>query len=220
MTDLLEAAVTNNVAWCARVSRDHDVIGQYGDGWWVTLRPAPAHYPDAIALTAASGRDTMPRMISERPRAGVKDSFARVDLVGFDTVIEGSWIGCAPPTPGTDPAWAVVRTPGQLAAWVAAHGDALSIRPELLADLDVRVLAGVAEDRPVAGVIAYRTGDVVGISNVFLGRPHGWPQVMAAVAACFPGLPLVGWESGGLLSAAVAAGFEDLGPMRVLLRET
>ena len=90
--------------------------------------------------------------------------------------------------------------------------------PDLLTDLDVRVLAALVDHRPVAGAIAYRTGDVIGVSNVFLGRPQGWPEVMGAVATCFPGLPLVGWESGGLRSAAVAAGFDDLGPLRVLLR--
>jgi hypothetical protein len=218
VTELLVEAVANNVAWCARVSRGHAVVGQYGDGWWVALSPAPANYPDAISLSATSSADTLPRMITERPRAGIKDSFAAVDLAGFDTFLEGSWIGCDPPAPGTDRAWVVVRSAGQIEAWVAAHGDALSITPDLLADLDIRVLAAIVDDVPVAGVIAYRTGDVVGVSNIFLGGDQGWDGVAGAVAACFPGLPLVGWECGDMLDSACLAGFVALGPMRVLSR--
>jgi len=218
MTSRLDEAVTNNITWCARVSRGHDVLGQYGDGWWVTLSSAPVHYPDAISLSVDSSVEALPRMVLDRPSAWVKDSYADLDLPGFDTVIEGSWIGCDPPEPGTDPDWVVVRTPGQLEAWVTAHGDAPSIRADLLTDLDVRVLAALVDHRPVAGAIAYRTGDVVGVSNVFLGPSQGWPGVAGATATCFPGLPLVGWESGGLRSAAVAAGFDELGPMRVLRR--
>jgi hypothetical protein len=218
MTSRLEDAVANNVTWCARVSRSHDVLAQHGDGWWVTLSPAPARYPDAIALSADCSVDALPRLVRERPFASVKDSFAVLGLPGFATIIEGSWIGSDPPEPGTDPAWVVVRTPGQLDAWVTAHGDAPSIGADLLTDLDVRVLAALVDHRPVAGCVAYRTGDVVGVSNVFLGRSHGWPEVMGAAATCFPGLPLVGWESAGLLSGASAAGFAELGPMRVWVR--
>ncbi len=217
MSNLLDHAVANNVAWCARVCRTHDVLSQVGEGWWVTLGPAPAHYPDAISLASDSVAATLPRMISERPWAAVKDSYGAVDLVGFTPTIQGSWVGGEPP-PDTEPAWLVVRTADQFEAWCGAHGDALSIRTNLLADLDVRVLAAIVEDRPVAGAIAYRTGEVVGVSNVFTGAGHGWASLLGAVAGCFPDLPVVGWEVGDALDQAVAAGLDLLGPMRVLSR--
>lgn len=216
--DRLAAAVGNNVAWCERVCRSHGVIGQYGDGWWVTLSPAPTHYPDAIAVSPSASAASLPRLVTGRSGASVKDSFGAVDLPGFEVAVEGQWITCAPPEAGTDPAWVVVRTAGQLDAWLAAHGDAPSLRPDLLGDLDVRVLAVVVDDRPVAGLVAYRTGDVVGVSNTFLSGDHGWPAATVAVAGCFPGLPLVGWEADAVLADAVAAGFAALGALRVWRR--
>ncbi|BEP11798.1 hypothetical protein acdb102_01090 [Acidothermaceae bacterium B102] len=218
MTTLLQEAVDNNVAWCARVCRSHGVLGQYGDGWWVTLSAAPTYYPDAMTLRPEASLETLPRMAIERAGASVKDSFDAVDLPGLEVAIEASWIGYERPSAELDPGWSVVRTPDQLAAWRVAHGDAPSIHPDLLADLDVRVLAAFVDEAAVAGLIAYRTGDVVGVSNVFLGGGHGWDAAVAAVSGCFPGLPLVGWESEAMLHSAVAAGFIALGPLRVWFR--
>jgi hypothetical protein len=217
----LAAAVTNNVAWCARVCRSHGVIGQYGDGWWVTLAKAPTHYPDAISLRPDSSPATLPGIVAERPGASVKDSFASLDLApaGFGVAIEASWITHEPPLGAMAPGWSVVRTAEELDAWVAAHGDAPAILADLLTDLDVRVLVATVEGRPVAGLIANRTGDVVGVSNIFSSDPaHRWAESAAAVAACFPGLPLVGWESGEPLDAAEAATFSRLGPLKVWTR--
>ena len=218
MTTLLQEAVDNNVAWCARVCRSHGVLGQYGDGWWVTLSAAPTYYPDAMTLGVGASLETLPRMAVERAGAAVKDSFASVELAGLEVAIEASWIGYERPAADPDPGWSVVRTAGQLAAWMVAHGEAPAIRPDLLADLDVRVLAAFVDGCAVAGLIAYRTGSVVGVSNVFLGGDNGWPAAVAAVAGCFPGLPLVGWESEAMLRSALAAGFRCLGPMRVWRR--
>jgi hypothetical protein len=217
----LAAAVRNNVAWCERVCRSHGVIGQYGDGWWVTLTKAPTHYPDAISLRPDSSPSRLPGIVAERLGASVKDSFASLDLAttGFGVLIEASWISHEPPLAAMAPGWSVVRTAEELAVWVAAHGDAPAIQADLLADLDVRVLVAKVEGRPVAGLIANRTGDVVGVSNVFTVDPgHGWTEAVAAVAACFPGLPLVGWEAGDALAAAKTAGFAELGPLRVWAR--
>jgi len=66
----------------------------------------------------------------------------------------------------------------------------------------------------VAGVIANRSGSVVGISNAF-GLQDDWET---AVSARFPGLPMVGYEHGPGLAAAKAAGFVGVGPLRVWLR--
>ena len=45
-----------------------------------------------------------------------------------------------------------------------------------------------------------------------------WPVVLEAVHSLFPLLPVVGYEHGEALAAAVRHGFEPIGPLRVWLR--
>jgi hypothetical protein len=47
---------------------------------------------------------------------------------------------------------------------------------------------------------------------------ESWPRAVAAVASAFPGMPVVGYERGETLEAALAHGAEPLGPLRVWLR--
>ena len=77
------------------------------------------------------------------------------------------------------------------------------------------------EGRVVAGAVATRSEQVVGVSNVFAagGRPEdaAWPLVLEAVHRLFPDLPVVGYEHGEALAAALRHGFEPIGPLRVWL---
>lgn len=61
-----------------------------------------------------------------------------------------------------------------------------------------------------------------GISNIFVPPGDGERLRAGCVAAAqdaFPGLPLVGYESGQDLAAMRALGFEATGPLRVWLRQ-
>src|SRR5206468_3475498 len=93
--------------------------------------------------------------------------------------------------------------------------------PALLADADVVIIAAYRDQRMVAGVIANRTGDLVGVSNLFVPPEEGEPfraGCVARVRDAFPGLPLVGYEAGRDLAALRALGFDVLGPLRVWAR--
>jgi len=75
--------------------------------------------------------------------------------------------------------------------------------------------------RIVAGAVANRTGEVVGLSNVFAPAQDAaayWAGCVASAMGAFPGLPLVGYERGADLSSAEEAGFSRLGPLRVWIR--
>ena len=115
--------------------------------------------------------------------------------------------------PDTLRAWAL--------AWDDGDGDADLFRPELLDDPATFVLAGQSADgRVVAGAVASRSDQVVGISNVFAlddGPDAAWPVVLEAVHWLFPALPVVGYEHGDDLAAAVRHGFEPVGPLRIWL---
>ncbi|MFD8022371.1 hypothetical protein ACFV6G_18315 [Streptomyces lavendulae] len=142
--------------------------------------------------------------------------------------------------------WSEVRTAAELEAWEAAWGGGAGtglFRAELLAR-DLVFLAGRSGGRIVAGAVASAGGGVVGVSNLFTADTAdtadaadaadgpdaadgsagsvaavdaAWAAVLGAVAARWPGLPVVGYEQGADLDAAVRAGFTPIGPLRVWL---
>ena len=93
--------------------------------------------------------------------------------------------------------------------------------PSLLADENIAVIAAYQGERIVAGAIANRTEDVVGVSNIFVPASDAGcfrTGCVAKIIDAFPGLPIVGYERSGELAAARALGFEALGPLRVWAR--
>ena len=72
--------------------------------------------------------------------------------------------------------------------------------------------------RVVAGGMLYRSDGVVGLSNVVAEAADAvavWRSLILLSAQTFPRLPLVGYELGGELAAALDAGFEIGDPLRI-----
>lgn len=224
--ELLLAAAYNNAAWCAAVCRGGGFTAQS----WSSPRPTPLYYPDAVTLT----RDTdtaalLAGIDTVAPRASVKDSFAVLDLApaGFEVLFGAEWIHRPASAPATAPAleWSRISGPAELEAWEAAWDGEEStglFHPGLLTEEagEIAFLAGRdAEGRILAGAAANRTGEVVGISNVFTadGTPddEAWAGALALTASLWPGLALVGYESGDDLDTALRHGFTAIGPLRV-----
>ena len=64
----------------------------------------------------------------------------------------------------------------------------------------------------------YRSDGVVGLSNVVAEAADAvavWRSLFLLSAQTFPRLPLVGYESGNELAAALDAGFEIGDPLRI-----
>ena len=125
-----------------------------------------------------------------------------------------------------DVPWTFLQTPEELRAWETAWrgpaGDPpLNLfLPVLLENPDIAFLAAAQDGQIVAGAVANRTGDVVGLSNVFapVDEQAGfWAGAIAAILRTFPGLPLVGYERAAELAVAQALGFKAIGPLRVWL---
>ncbi len=78
-------------------------------------------------------------------------------------------------------------------------------------------MAAYRDQQVVAGAIANRSGDVVGVSNVFAhtDAERSWAGCLTTIIDAFPGLPLVGYERGDELVIAQGLGFEAVGPLRV-----
>ena len=229
---LVRAAARNNAEWCAAMSRSHGLAGEFGAQSWAAPSRTPLYYPDAVTLVRGADRAAlMSRIDTAAPGASVKDSFADLDLteVGFRVLFEAQWIHrpASAPAPASVPVWNVVGDLGTLGAWALAWddgaGNADLFRPELLDDPDTFVLAGQSVDgRVVAGAVASRSDQVIGVSNVFAvgsDPDAAWPGVLNAVNRLFPTLPVVGYEQGDDLAAAVRHGFEPVGPLRIWLYE-
>lgn len=227
---LVRACARNNAEWCAAMSLSHGLAGEFGPQAWAARARTPLYHPDAVTLVPGADPATLAAQIdTAAPGASVKDSFADLDLTGagFRVLFEAQWIHRPPSPPATAPdlAWEVAAEPDALRAWALAwhdgDGNADLFRPELLDDPATFVLAGHSADgRVVAGAVASRSDHVVGVSNVFAldgGPDAAWPVVLDAVHRLFPTLPVVGYEHGENLAAAVRHGFEPLGPLRIWL---
>jgi len=224
----VEAAARNNAAWCDAVCRTHGIVGEYGPDRWTSLKRTPPLYPDAITLAPAA---SVPAMLDHVDRTGpgcsVKDSFATLDLTayGFRVLFDAEWIAGDPAlrdrfaTDGA--AWSAVTTPEVLDRWARAWGGGTDpaapvFLPSLLALDDVRVFATFADDDVIAGFVANRAHGCVGVSNAFaLDDRFDWRGCIATVGRVWPGLPIVGYESGTDLDDALAQGLVALGPLRV-----
>lgn len=221
--DLLAGAVQNNVEWCELVAG-----GGRADpvtGLWVVDGDPPALFPAAVTLRPRVSAENVVAALSGKDSCSVKDSYADLDLEphGFRELFSAQWIGLAPGQPSTrSPAWFTVTGPDDLESWCAAAElpDVLPVR--LLTEPAVRILAAQRDGRPVAGAIANRSDEVVGVSNVFQAdyRPLWvWSDIVAAIAEHFPAVPIVGYEHGTDLDAAIAAGFSARGPLRIWVRQ-
>ncbi|MEU3887705.1 hypothetical protein [Streptomyces sp. NPDC029041] len=228
---LVRAAARNNAEWCAAMCRAHGVTGEFGADAWTAPVRTPLYYPDAVTLGPDADPDALTaRIDTASPGASVKDSFADLDLTeaGFRVLFEAQWIhrpaGAATAAPDLE--WDVAGDPDTLRAWALAWddgaGNADLFRPGLLADPETFVILGRSADDTeggaVAGAVASRSEDVVGVSNVFArdgGPDAAWPLVLHALARLFPTLPVVGYEQGDDLAVALRHGFELVGPLRV-----
>jgi hypothetical protein len=233
---LLEQAARDNAEWCEAVTRSHGIRSRFTADAWVAASRTPRSYPDAVTLRHSANRSLL-REIDASDGCSVKDSFAALDLRadGFDVLLEARWIFRAPADEGTENAvqraaadgdtlsWSVLD-PRDLGAWAALHDDERVFRPSLLTEPGIVLLRADAGGRLTAAAALSHTGAVVGISNV-VSLPGArrfahtlWPGITDQVSRLFPGLAMVGYESGADLMAPLDAGFTEVGDLRIWSR--
>jgi hypothetical protein len=176
----------------------------------------PRFYPNVVTLAhdeaaLAEQRGTIDILAkSNLPgRWAVKDSFNTLDLArrGFDVLLEASWIRCEMlmTAATSDIVWQRETSGG---TWP-------------FDDPGFAMFTGRRGFRAVAGGMLYRSDGVVGLSNVVAEAADAvavWRSLILLSAQTFPRLPLVGYESGGELAAALDAGFEIGDPVRVWVK--
>lgn len=221
------AAARNNASWCDLVCRANGGATELDQKVWVNTVRSPRLYPNIVSVSP----DPRPvkAAVERLGKAGlgdgwsVKDSFATADLseLGFSELFEAAWIYREPRPEDADDSVRAVEHIEDLHAWEKAWTDEPGadpvFAPALLAEKAVRVLALRDGADIVAGAVTHCSDDVLGISNVF-GVHRYYPTLLRAAGAAWPGLPLVGYESGEMLRDAEAEGFEAIGRLRVWTR--
>ena len=184
---------------------------------WINAGEAPRFYPNVVTLarddTAIAeqlGNIEILQKSNLPGRWAVKDSFLALDLSrrGFEVLQEASWIRSVMLTGSstTDIDWQR-ETEGK-ASW-PYH------------DPNFAMFSGRRGFRVVAGGMLYRAAGVVGLGNVVAEAGDAvavWRSLMLLASRTFPRLPVVGYESGSELAAALDAGFEIGDPLRIWVR--
>lgn len=227
---LVRAAARNNAEWCHAFSRTHGIPGRFHATFWSSPVRTPPYYPDAVTLRPDIAVKHLLSAIDVGEGCSVKDSFARLDLgaAAFRPLFRAEWVvrQAAEGRRATGRGWSALTTEAQLREWEASWGEMPDrsgfFRPALLKDETIAVLAGYGGDRIVAGAIANRSANVIGLSNVFdtAGElDSSWTASAAAAATLWGDLPIVGYDSGDALHAAHDAGFESIGELVVWINE-
>jgi hypothetical protein len=233
VTDRIVLAARNNALWCDAVARSHGVVTTTDAAAWTAATRTPPYYPDAVTLSPTVGEYDVLARVDDSDGCSVKDSWSRLDLSmeDFARLVVGEWVWLDPSVrldAPAGPSWRRVDSAGDMAAWVRAwasdpEAEAILL-PALLEVPGVHVLAGHASDTDstvVAGAVVNVTGDVAGLGNVFAhdgDDERAWAGAAVAARTVTDGRPLVGWEAGAGVDAAVAAGCERLGPLSVWLK--
>ncbi|MFP1627258.1 hypothetical protein ACLB9X_19260 [Streptomyces sp. 5K101] len=221
-------AAHNNAAWCETMCRAHGLPGAFAPRAWTNPRRTPPLYPDAVTLTPdASAADALAGIDTASPGASVKDSFACLDLTaaGFELLFEAQWLyrPAGLPAPAAQQEWSPVATAAELAEWATAWDGGRGLdgvfRTELLSDPATTVLvARDGDGRVSAGAVLSTSPGAAGISNLFTSDDDldaAWAGCVSAVTARCPDVPVVGYEHGDDLAAALATGCEPAGDLRV-----
>jgi hypothetical protein len=218
--------------WCDAVCRSHGLPASLAADAWTVPTRTPPYYPDAVTLSPDVDEYDLLARLDSSDGCSVKDSWSRLDLTveDFARLVVGEWLWREPAQggPGDGRRWEPVRSADEFAHWVrawASDDEALAVlRPDLLREPGVTVLAarGRSGGEIVAGCIVSVTGRVAGVSNLFdsdgSDPERAWRGAAAAAHEAADGIPLVGWEAGDSLAAAVAAGCERIGPLTVWIR--
>ncbi|BCM93819.1 hypothetical protein IAD21_05710 [Abditibacteriota bacterium] len=234
-----EQAVLNNTVWCDAVCASHGIPCEWREAAWVNWHQTPPFYPNMVTLGGASESRIHQEYIRELVQVGlpsewgVKDSFRTLELepLGFRELFVAGWLYLPTATTvreSTSPevSWEVITTAAALEEWEKAWSGESGVRnlfvPQLLQCGDVAFLAARRQSQIVAGCIAKRAAECVGLSNLFLPVEEAQELQRGCIAnarSTFPGFLLVGYESGADLDAMKELGFETVGELRVWLYE-
>lgn len=221
MDPRLRTAVDASIGWYEAIFALHGIGSRLERGLWSSLAPAPPLHSDAAVVEPGVRAEQIAERLADRPRAAVKDSFSAIDLssAGMSVLFAATWIHRRPADAGHT-AWRQVRTVDGLAGWNAGWDTAGVLLPGLLERAQFTVLERVEDGDVTGGAVARLGSGAVEVSNIhgLGGHAIDWLELATAVAAHFPGRPIVGFEHGADLEAALVGGFQPVGELRIWAR--
>jgi hypothetical protein len=241
----VEQAAENNAIWCDTICRAHGIPGEFHNELWLNRYAVPRFYPNVVTLSTQD--DTATQLASIQALAatglsggwGIKDSFGSLDFnaLGFQPLFEANWLWHEPFQPfpnriASDLRWAWVKDASELARWETAWSGSEShdtsnrqsrlFLPTMLTNPEIGFVAAYQGQTIVAGAVANRTKDVVGLSNVFVPQDDQVSFYAGCVAVTherFPDMPVVGYERGRELTIVQEIGFEILQPLKIWIHQ-
>ncbi|AKS46060.1 hypothetical protein SAMN05444287_1164 [Octadecabacter temperatus] len=213
---MLNTAIDNNVHLCRTVLSQFGIkVESHGCATVFHGMPRP-YFPSVITREAQLDDRTIAHIATLSIGAGVKDSFATLDLsqMGFTAVVNAHWIARIPTQVTGRPLYRVadeLSLRGWLNAWDAGNSSAQgNFTLDILARTDIQMRATPDFH---AGVITNRHRDgVTGISNLF----GSLSRVLDGLSDLPVGDSLVGYEADP--APFVAMGFTSLGPLTVWVK--
>lgn len=221
----------NNADWYEAMFSVHGLRYRRLAYAFVAKDNPPPYYPKLTVLSADDDAAIKAELVDLARRfdgvMGIKDSFCQLDLSknGFETLFEAAWIWRSPRNVEMPVGWEIIKEPSDLLLWEegwkrnGSPTDKRMFSEELLAREDIFFLGRKIDARFVAGCIANKSDDSVGLSNLFADTPSQLVFSQASDAATVVGgdVPVVGYESAAELECANGAGFERVGRLRILV---
>ncbi len=224
----LTAAISNSVHWYDAVMSAHGLTVERLKGAWMCREKVPPFYSNLITLNPL---DSHEHLISEvdstivRPWA-IKDSHRSIDLIerGFSILFDAEWFVRPSDQPwparintGRTPPVHTVRLESELENWIEAWGETPNGRPvflpRMLQNDEVEFLYVKRDSRISAGLVANRSGDVIGITNAF-GSPREVLECVHYLSDRYE-LAIVGYGRERQVEFLTGFGFMPVGELRV-----
>ncbi|MEM7096738.1 MAG: hypothetical protein AAF541_00655 [Pseudomonadota bacterium] len=217
----------NNADWYCMMFDIHNIKYHRSDIAFLGLGPPPAYHSWMTTLdpTATLTLQAILNNNLQQPKFGIKDAFDDLDMTetGLVELFEARWLWVDPASSllraSIDQRWQKVSTAAALEIWERAwkHGGSPTANrqfPSAILDRsDVTIFGRVAGPGYDAGVIANRSKDCVGLSNLF--GEQAMADAITLCAQTAPSLPVVSYARGDELIEAQAVGMDVCGTLRV-----
>lgn len=220
-----QLAANNNADLCAAIMAANGVRTERDDIAFLCIDDPLPYYPKLVTLDPLA---TSKLNVRAKGISVIKDSFSSLDAdaLGLKVAFDASWIWSGAQSRELPTHWVRMDSPIGLLRWHKAWNnnnemDNVIFTPQCLNDPNLFFLARISGTNIEAGCLANLSTDVVGMSNVFSTQANDsrlFSEALAAVSSVGGGLPVAGYEQGDDLDCACAAGFEVVGPLRILVR--